>query len=407
MSAATCRWTSWKRCPCRRPALWLERLPGVGPKTSAAVLSFSRLHRRALPVDSHHHRVAVRLGLIPASVAVGPSHALLEAQLPPDWTAQQVYDNHEVLMLHGQRCCFHHQSRLPPLRRAGPYARSGLGEFDRGARGYIACVHLNKQAVARHQSVAGGTMIAWHRQRSSQEPEDRLGMTDAQWAQWQTFTNGYGEQDENGIDISLIRENLRVSPWKRLEYLQRNVIFFKEDWMEAKYGADFQETIAVLAASGLRFVIVGGVAMRLQGSAHLTDDIDFAVARDPANLELLIKALAPYHPSLRGAPPGLPFFWDARTLKNIMNITLRTDLGSVDLLGEVAGVASFEQLWEGATVLDLEGLPVRVASIPALIAMKKAADRPKDRLHLMELEQMQAQKEAAEREAAEKEASQV
>jgi endonuclease-3 len=85
---------------------WLERLPGVGPKTSAAVLAFSRLHRRALPVDSHHHRVAVRLGLIGPKVDVGPSHALLEAQLPPDWTAQQVYDNHEVLMLHGQRCCF-------------------------------------------------------------------------------------------------------------------------------------------------------------------------------------------------------------------------------------------------------------------------------------------------------------
>jgi len=86
---------------------WLEGLPGVGPKTSAAVLSFSRLHRRALPVDSHHHRVAVRLGLIPPSVSVGPSHAILEAMLPPEWSAQQVYDNHEVLMLHGQKCCFY------------------------------------------------------------------------------------------------------------------------------------------------------------------------------------------------------------------------------------------------------------------------------------------------------------
>jgi len=84
---------------------WLEQLAGVGPKTSAAVLSFSSLRRRALPVDSHHHRVAVRLGLIPKSVAVGPSHAILESQLPPEWNAQQVYDNHEVLMLHGQRCC--------------------------------------------------------------------------------------------------------------------------------------------------------------------------------------------------------------------------------------------------------------------------------------------------------------
>jgi len=85
---------------------WLETLPGVGPKTSAAVLLFSRLRLPALPVDSHHHRVAVRLALIPPRVPVGPSHVLLEAQLPPNWSAQQVYDNHEVLMLHGQRCCF-------------------------------------------------------------------------------------------------------------------------------------------------------------------------------------------------------------------------------------------------------------------------------------------------------------
>lgn len=85
---------------------WLEKLPGVGPKTSAAVLSFSRLRMRALPVDSHHHRVACRLELIHKSVAVGPSHAILEAMLPAEWDAQQVYDNHEVLMLHGQRVCF-------------------------------------------------------------------------------------------------------------------------------------------------------------------------------------------------------------------------------------------------------------------------------------------------------------
>ncbi|GAA0602660.1 hypothetical protein GCM10009416_45550 [Craurococcus roseus] len=84
---------------------WLAALPGVGPKTAAAVLSFSALRGRALPVDSHHHRVAQRIGLIPRSLAVGPSHAVLEALLPADWTAQQVYDHHEVFMLHGQRCC--------------------------------------------------------------------------------------------------------------------------------------------------------------------------------------------------------------------------------------------------------------------------------------------------------------
>jgi hypothetical protein len=225
-----------------------------------------------------------------------------------------------------------------------------------------------------------------------QEPEDRLGMTDDQWAQWQAYTHGYGDQDANGIDRSLIQRNLRQTPWQRLEKLQMDLAFFKEETMEPN---DFDKIIAVLTAAGLQFVIVGGIAMRLQGSAHITDDIDFAIARDAENLDALVRALAPYHPRLRGAPPGLPFFWDVRTLRNIMNITLDTDLGSVDLLGEPAGVTSFEALWQDATVLERNGCAVRVASIPALIAMKRAAGRPKDLSHLMELEQMQKQIEAS------------
>jgi endonuclease-3 len=92
--------------PVEEARAWLESIPGIGPKTSAAVLSFSVLRKAALPVDSHHHRVAQRTGLIPQSTAVGPSHAVLAALLPEDWDAQQVYDNHEVMMLHGQCCCF-------------------------------------------------------------------------------------------------------------------------------------------------------------------------------------------------------------------------------------------------------------------------------------------------------------
>lgn len=85
---------------------FLEKLPGVGPKTSAATLAFSRLRGRALPVDSHHHRVATRLGILPEGVDVGPAHAYFDALLPADWDAQTVYDHHEALMLHGQRVCF-------------------------------------------------------------------------------------------------------------------------------------------------------------------------------------------------------------------------------------------------------------------------------------------------------------
>lgn len=87
---------------------WLESLPGVGPKTSAAVLSFSNLRGKALPVDSHHFRVAVRLGIIEERIGEARSHAVLEALLPPHFTAQDVYDNHQVMMRHGQNIC-HYQ----------------------------------------------------------------------------------------------------------------------------------------------------------------------------------------------------------------------------------------------------------------------------------------------------------
>ena len=93
--------------PVAAARAWLEAIPGIGPKTSAAVLSFSVLRMAALPVDSHHHRVAQRLGLIGPRVDVGPSHPILRAQLPADWSAQDLYDNHEILMLHGQHVCHH------------------------------------------------------------------------------------------------------------------------------------------------------------------------------------------------------------------------------------------------------------------------------------------------------------
>ena len=88
--------------------LWLEELPGVGPKTSAAVLSFSTLRAKALPVDSHHFRVAVRLGIIDKKIGEGKANRVLEAMLPPEFTAQGVYDNHQLMMKHGQKICFHY-----------------------------------------------------------------------------------------------------------------------------------------------------------------------------------------------------------------------------------------------------------------------------------------------------------
>lgn len=60
----------------------------------------------------------------------------------------------------------------------------------------------------------------------TEESEDRLGMAEAQWAMFQKATQGYGEQDANGVDISLLRENLRLMPTQRLQKLERARAFF-------------------------------------------------------------------------------------------------------------------------------------------------------------------------------------
>ena len=52
-------------------------------------------------------------------------------------------------------------------------------------------------------------------------PEDRLGMTEEQWERFQKLTTGYGEQDKNGIDLSLLAANLRLTPTERFLKHQR------------------------------------------------------------------------------------------------------------------------------------------------------------------------------------------
>jgi predicted nucleotidyltransferase len=219
------------------------------------------------------------------------------------------------------------------------------------------------------------------------EPEDHLGMTDEQWAWFQAYTHGFGEQDENGVDVSLLRENLRLTPTQRLQKLQRFLSLYWGCKM-TEPEPDFHSVLAALHARQVRFVLIGGLALIAYGSESFTRDLDVCYARDTGNLTALAGALAPLHPRLRGAPEGLPFILDARTLRSGANFTLVTDAGGVDLLGDVAGAGSFQALWERATEMELFGVPVRVASIDDLIAMKRATGRTKDQPHLLELEQL-------------------
>jgi predicted nucleotidyltransferase len=142
--------------------------------------------------------------------------------------------------------------------------------------------------------------------------------------------------------------------------------------------------LEALDRHGVDFVVVGGVAGLVHGSAYPTYDFDIAYARDSTNLRRLAEALEEIGVTLRGAPADLPFHPDAQTLANGANFTFDTKFGSFDILGDVAGVKSYESLRKKSKLERMAGVEVRVAALSDLISMKRAANRPKDQLMVLE-----------------------
>lgn len=144
--------------------------------------------------------------------------------------------------------------------------------------------------------------------------------------------------------------------------------------------------LAALDDAGVEFVIVGGVAATIHGSSRLTSDLDVLYARAPENLKRLVQALEPLRPYLRGAPEGLPFRLDEPTLRAGLNFTLTTTAGALDLLGEIAGIGTFDEGVRQSVQVSLFGRELRCLDLEALILAKRAAGWPKDLEVLAELE---------------------
>lgn len=149
---------------------------------------------------------------------------------------------------------------------------------------------------------------------------------------------------------------------------------------------DFKALITLLSDGGVEFILIGGVAAVAHGSARLTQDVDVVYARSAENIERLVEAVAPYEPYLRGAPPGLPFDWQAATVELGLNFTLTTRLGDLDLLGEIVGGGGYEDLVGDSVELDLYGRKVLCLGLEKLIEVKRAAGRPRDLEAIAELE---------------------
>lgn len=149
---------------------------------------------------------------------------------------------------------------------------------------------------------------------------------------------------------------------------------------------DYKAVLRALADGGVEVILVGGLAATVHGSARLTRVIEAVYRRSPDNVRRLVLALTPYHPYLRGAPPGLPFRWDAATIERGLNFTLITDIGELDLLGEIVGGGSYEDLLPHTVTIQIFGVDCRCIALEQLIQVKRAAGRPRDLEAIAELE---------------------
>lgn len=128
----------------------------------------------------------------------------------------------------------------------------------------------------------------------------------------------------------------------------------------------------------LRYVLVGGLAVMVQGGARITLDADIAIAFDPDNRRRIVSALAPLHPRPVRLAAGAAWEWDEKCVRAPWSVFM-TDAGRVDLLIRLPGVDSFDGLLARSDGYDVEGQVLRVASIDDLLAMKSVADRDRDR----------------------------
>lgn len=145
---------------------------------------------------------------------------------------------------------------------------------------------------------------------------------------------------------------------------------------------DPREALRVLTEHGVEFVVIGGLAAAVHGAPVPTFDIDVCYRRSPDNIARLVAALRELRAYLAGAPAGLPFQLDEKTIANGQNFTFDTAIGEVDCLGEPAGVKGYESLAANAERTTLGGIEVAVCALEDLVRMKRAAGRPKDQLVL-------------------------
>jgi hypothetical protein len=154
---------------------------------------------------------------------------------------------------------------------------------------------------------------------------------------------------------------------------------------------NLSELMRRLIASQVECVLVGGFAAVAHGVTLVTRDVDICCRFSEANLMRIQKAFADLHPVHRSRP-DLPLELTAEQCSSLKNLYLKTDLGSIDCLGEILGVGHFEEVLIHSVEVELPYGKCRILDIDALIRAKEAMNRDHDRITVKYLKEIKKQR---------------
>jgi predicted nucleotidyltransferase len=148
----------------------------------------------------------------------------------------------------------------------------------------------------------------------------------------------------------------------------------------------FENIAELLASHRVEFIVIGGQAETVHGSARVTFDTDLCYRRTASSLAGLAEALKELRATLRGAPADLPFRIDAESLALGCNFTFQTTEGDLDLLGYIEPIGGFEELESHAETIRIGDIDLKIIGLEDLIRIKEHLGRPKDRDSLLHLQ---------------------
>lgn len=149
------------------------------------------------------------------------------------------------------------------------------------------------------------------------------------------------------------------------------------------------QLIERLCDAQIDFVIVGGFAGILHGSTLVTRDLDVCTVLSPENITKLRETFRDLQPKHRFTTQKFSFLDNPEPGVPLKNLYLETDLGPVDLLGNIKGVGEFESVRAASIEIELFGRRCRVLSVDGLIQAKEAMGRDKDLIAVKELRAIQ------------------